>query len=327
VTAPTKPLMSQAEPAPLLSIPEAPFPPGTTAVWYRGAGGRRLRAAFSPAAKSIGSVVLSPGRSEHIEKYVEVAGELVQRGFSVLVHDWRGQGLSDRLTGDRWRGHAQGFDDFLTDFKALIDMFEERLPHPRIALGHSMGGCLTLMAVARGEDRFDGVILSAPMLGVLTRGQPYWVARTIAALMTRIGRGADYVLGGGYDPFAGQLETDGLTHDQARYDRTRAQMLADRDLALGNVTWGWLDSALRAVEWLNRPGAVAKVQVPVTVVAAGDDRLVDNAGSKAVTARLPHGRYVEIPGALHEILMETDALRAPFWREFDALAASISPRV
>jgi lysophospholipase len=316
--------MSQTEPAPLLTIPEAAFPAGTTAVWYHGAGGRRLRAAFSPAADPIGSVVLSPGRSEHLEKYVEVVHELVQRGFSVVVHDWRGQGLSDRLTGDRWRGHAQGFDDFITDFKSLIDVFEARLPRPRLAVSHSMGGCLTLMAIARGEKRFDGAVLSAPMFGVLTRGQPYFVARGIAWLMTRIGRGGDYVLGGAYDPFVGRLETDGLTHDQARYERTRAQMLANRDLALGNVTWGWLDSALSAVEWLQRAGAVDKVEVPVTVVAAGDDRLVDNAVSKAVTARLPHGRYVEVPGALHEILMETDALRAPFWREFDALAASIS---
>lgn len=316
--------MNATEPAPLLSLPEPGFPPGTTAMWYRGAGGRRLRAAYCPAPHPIGSVVLSPGRTEHIEKYVEVVRELVQRGFSVLVHDWRGQGLSDRLASDRLRGHAQGFDDFLIDFKALIDTFDDRLPHPRIALGHSMGGCLTLMAVARGESRFDGVMLSAPMLGIQTAGQPYALVRAIAWLMTRIGRGTDYILGGGYDPFAGRLETDGLTHDQARYDRTRAQMLANPDLALGNVTWGWLDSAMRAVEWLARAPSVARIQIPVVVVAAGEDRLVDNGAQAAAAARLPHGRYVEIPGALHEILMETDDLRAPFWRAFDALVGSIS---
>ena len=316
--------MFDAEPAPLLSTPEAAFPAGTSAVWYRGAGGRRLRAAYCPAPRPVGSVVLSPGRTEHIEKYVEVVGELVARGFSVVVHDWRGQGLSDRLAADRLKGHALGFDDFLIDFKALIDTFDERLPHPRIALSHSMGGCLTLMAIARGESRFDGAILSAPMLGILTGGRPYVLARVLAWLMARIGRGADYVLGGAYDPFAGELETDGLTHDRVRYDRTRAQMLSNRDLALGNVTWGWVDSAMRAVEWMTRADTVAKVAIPVTVVAAGEDRLVDNPALAAIAARLPRGRYVEIPGAFHEILMETDALRAPFWLEFDTLAASIS---
>ena len=270
-------------------------------------------------------MVLSPGRTEHIEKYVEVVHELVGRGFSVVVHDWRGQGLSDRLYTDRLRGHAVGFDDFIADFKVLIDVFEDRLPRPRIALGHSMGGCLTLLALARGESRFDGAILSAPMLGVKTGGQPYAVARSIAWLMTRIGRGTDYILGGATDPFSGTLETDALTHDPIRHDRTYAQLMANRDLALGNVTWGWLDSALSAMEGLRRAGALAKVRIPVTIVAGGQDRLVDNQASVVAAAGLAKGRYVEVPEAMHEIMMETDELRAPFWREFDALAAAISP--
>jgi lysophospholipase len=307
----------------MLSVAEAAFPAGTRAVWYRGAGGRRLRAAFCPADKPIGSVVLSPGRTEHIEKYVEVVHELIGRGFSVVVHDWRGQGLSDRLYSDRLRGHAAGFDDFLIDFKALIDLFDDRLPHPRIALSHSMGGCLSLLAVARGEARFDAMILSAPMLGVRTGGPPYPVARAIAWLMTHIGRGTDYILGGASDPFTGTLEGDALTHDAARHDRTYAQLHANRDLALGNVTWGWLDSGMSAMEWLARPNALAKVTIPVVILGAGQDRLVRTDVQAAAAARLSHGRYVEIPGARHEILMETDELRSPFWREFDALAASM----
>lgn len=316
--------MSQA--APLLGPPEAEFPAGTEAVWYRGAGGRQLRAAFSPAPKPVGSVVLSPGRTEHIEKYVEVVHDLVGRGFNVLVHDWRGQGLSDRLNADRLRGHAAGFDDFVIDFKALVDLFEDRLPHPRIALSHSMGGCLTLLAFARGEQaRFDALIVTAPMWGIQTAGQPYWLARGLAGLMTGLGLGGNYILGGASDPFTGTMESDKLTHDQARHDRTHAQLNANRDLALGNVTWGWLDSAMRGIEWLTRSDAVAKIKTPVVVIAAGADRLVDNGALAAVTARLPRGGYLEIPGAFHEILMETDVLRAPFWLEFDALAASLAP--
>jgi lysophospholipase len=33
---------------------------------------------------------------------------------------------------------------------------------------------------------------------------------------------------------------------------------------------------------------------------------------------LPKARYVEIEEAEHEILMETDTIRARFWAEFDA---------
>ncbi|MBW8859316.1 MAG: alpha/beta hydrolase, partial [Caulobacter sp.] len=33
--------------------------------------------------------------------------------------------------------------------------------------------------------------------------------------------------------------------------------------------------------------------------------------------RIPQGRYVEIPDAFHEILIETDDRRAVFWKAFD----------
>ena len=36
------------------------------------------------------------------------------------------------------------------------------------------------------------------------------------------------------------------------------------------------------------------------------------------------GRYSEIPGAYHEILQETDDIRAAFWGAFDAAAAPIT---
>jgi lysophospholipase len=68
---------------------------------------------------------------------------------------------------------------------------------------------------------------------------------------------------------------------------------------------------------------VPPIAIPVVIVAAGEDRLVDNAGSRKVAARFSSGRFVEIPRAYHEILQELDALQAPFWAEFDALSAKL----
>ena len=39
---------------------------------------------------------------------------------------------------------------------------------------------------------------------------------------------------------------------------------------------------------------------------------------------LPRGRYVEIPEAEHEILMENDSIRAKFWSEFDRFVGDFS---
>ena len=83
--------------ATIRSHPDVAEPAGGSAEWIEAAGGHRQRAAFYPATKPIGTVVISAGRTEFIEKYFEVIGELLDRGYSVLIHDWRGQGLSKRL--------------------------------------------------------------------------------------------------------------------------------------------------------------------------------------------------------------------------------------
>jgi lysophospholipase len=292
--------------------------------WFDGADGARLRAALLPASGAPrGSVVLSPGRTEPIEKNFETAQRLADGGFAVLVHDWRGQGLSQRALSDRLLGHAEGYEPFLCDYEALLDTFGGDLPWPWIALGHSMGGALTLLALAKGEGRFAGAVLSAPMMGVLTGQVPRPVARGLASLLTSIGRGGRPVFGppGAPAPF----EANVLTHDPVRYARNLALVAHAPDLALGLPTWGWLAFAFAAARELERGPGVARVEIPVTVVAAGEEALVDNAAMRGVTARLPHGRFVTIEGARHEILQETDALQAPFWVEFDDLAARVAP--
>jgi len=310
------------EPAPLRATPAAPIPAGGVAEWYAGTGGVRLRAAlFSPTGAPRGTVVISPGRTEPIEKYFETVETLSARGFAVLVHDWRGQGLSHRLLPDPLLGHARGGNDFLGDFTALLGAFETRLPKPWIALGHSMGGCLTLLALAAGQPGFSAAILSAPMLGVHTGKVPVGVARMIAAVLTAIGLGGSPVVRSAADQ---GFETNILTHDRARWARNEAQIAAWPDLALGDPTWGWLDFALSATRALQTGPGVPRIAIPVTVVIAGDERLVDNAAARRVAGRLRSGRLVEIAGAYHELLQETDDVRAAFWREFDDLADRVA---
>jgi lysophospholipase len=309
--------------APLVSIPEAPVPANGAAEWFRGAGGIRLRAAvFLPDGKPRGSVVLSGGRTEPIEKYYEVVGELQARGFVVLVHDWRGQGLSQRLLADRLKGHADGFADFIADYQALLAHFAARLPRPWIAMGHSMGGCLTLLSLAHGAGPFEAAILSAPMLGLRTGKRPKRSARALAWIMGRV-KGEDYILGDPGDPHRETFESNILTHDRGRYARNRAIFDAEPDLRLNAGTWRWLDFAFAASAWLKRDPAVAKIAIPVVVLGAAEERLVDNADQREIVARIPKGRWMEVPGSFHEILQETDPIRAVFWREFDALVASL----
>jgi lysophospholipase len=310
--------------APLLATDLARPPDGTLGEWFDGAGGARLRAALAPAAgPTRGSVVLSGGRTEPIEKYYEVAGELAARGFTVLMHDWRGQGLSQRLLSEPMKGHARGASEFIADYGALLDAFEARLPKPWIALGHSMGGCLTALALARGEARFAAAALSAPMFGVLTKPLPLALTRALAVGLTALGGGGLATPGDLRAPPAA-FEANILTHDPDRYARNVGLVSQHPELGLGPPTWGWVDFAFAAMGELATGPGLAKVAIPVTALVAEKDAIVDNGALRTTMARLPVGHCADAPGAHHEILQETDAIRAVFWREFDALAARVA---
>ena len=317
------------DPAPLVATPDAPVPPGGGAEWFTGAGAARLRAAlFAPSGPVRGTVVLSTGRTEPIEKYFEVIGELNGRGFVVLAQEWRGQGLSHRDLPDRLKGHAYGYETYLADFSALLATFESRLPKPWIAVGHSMGGCLTLLALAKGQAaRFAGAVLCAPMLGLNTGGLPLVMGRLMAGVNGLIGRGNRYFMDNPGAPFDETFETNVLTHDPVRYRRARAQVMANHDLALGGPTWGWIDFAMRATSYLAKAGNLAPVKIPVIIVSAAEDRLVTDDAQRVAATHLPDGRFVSVAGAYHEVLMETDDKRAQFWVEFDGLADRVAPPV
>ncbi len=308
--------------APLIGVVSAPVPEGGAAEWFAGARDARLRAALFAARGAVrGSVVVSPGRTEPIEKYFEIVEGLRERGFTVLVHDWRGQGLSARLLTDERLGHAEGSADFMVDFQRLLNAFEARLPKPWVAVSHSMGGCLSLLAMARGERRFSAAIMSAPMFGLQTGPFPRLVTRWVAAFAKAFGRaGAPAIKPEAAPaPFAANI----LTHDQRRYERNEALMIACPELGLGAPTWGWIDFALCATEELRTSAGVTEVTIPLTFLVCGKEGLVDNEAIRRVADRLPGARCVDIPGAFHEVLQETDDIIAVFWREFDALTARL----
>jgi len=162
----------------------------------------------------------------------------------------------------------------------MIAAFETRLPKPWLAVGHSMGGCLTALVLARGEHRFAGAVLSAPMLGLQTAPTPPAVTRVLAQTLTLIGAGGASTPGSD----AASFESNILTHDPRRYARNVGQIAAYPDLALGPPTWSWLAFAFAAIAELQRGPGVPKVDIPVTIVAAGEDRIIDNAGTRLVPA-------------------------------------------
>lgn len=316
--------------APLMGVPGASAPPGGEADWFRGAGGLRLRAAlWHPTVLQSrtprGTVVLSPGRTEPIEKYYELIGNFLARGFCVLAHDWRGQGLSARLLPDRLKGHARAVEEFLDDYARLMDTYQDRAPKPWIMVGHSMGAALNLLTLESGDERFAGALLCSPMFRIRTGKRSMWSVKLAVRWALRNGKGGDYVLDNADDPFVHTFEANALTSDRERYALWQQQLFACPHLAIGGPTWGWLAFAIDAGERVLKARALKQVKIPVCVVQGGEDTVVWKQIARWAARRLGRGRYVEVSGARHEVIMEADQHRAIFLREFDELADYLAP--
>ena len=295
--------------------------PAGDAEWVTARSGRRLRAAKFAPPESRGSVVLSTGRTEPLEKYGEVISDLVARGFTVLAHDWAGQGLSERFSADRMQGDViGGANAFLGDFRDLLDAFEQDLPRPWFAVAHSMGAALTALALADGEARFAGACLCAPMIQFSVGKLPFGVVQTVVGL-AGLARFGTKLARQEVDPAKAEFENNPLTHDRDRFARARALYQAHPDLQLGAPTWRWLSFAVELRDRLLREGAVERIACPVACVIAADDSIVDIAAIQRFASRLRNGSATLVPGSFHEILMERDEQRGVFFQVFDALVA------
>jgi len=278
---------------------------------------------FRAEPETRGVCVLLHGQTEFIEKYDEVIAELLARGFTVATFDWRGQGGSQRALGNPLPAHVRDFARYDEDLAAFLDEVVRPLSErPPLALAHSMGAHILLRTLHDKPGAIRAAALSAPMIQVSARGYPGWLARAMTRAQNLFGQGDQFAWGmAARDPFLINFETQLVTSDRERFARAQEFLSAHPDLRLAGPTWGWLEAAYRSMAHVRSKGFAEAIAAPVLVCGAGKDRICVTEAARELAGRMPRGRYVELAGSEHEILMENDAIRARFWTAFDALVA------
>jgi lysophospholipase len=303
----------------LFATPGNPPPADPIVSAARTEDGLTLRVArWASPRPGRGTVVIAQGRSEFIESYFEVIGDLLARDFDVVMLDWRGQGQSDREIAWHRRGHIGDFAHYQRDLVALeAQILRPFARRPWYGLGHSMGGAILLDQAHRGSSPFERIVLSAPMIDLPLRFRRGIEAFITLAALTGFG---DFMIPGGSETsiftrgYAGNL----LTSDPVRYARTARAIRASPHLVVGAPTIGWLHAAFRLMARFRDPRFAMETMTPILIVAAGDDRIVDTAATERFAARLKNGLCITLADARHEVIMERDAIRDQFWAAFDA---------
>ena len=268
------------------------------------------------------AVLLVHGLGEHAGRYDHVAHQLLEWGFAVRAYDQRGHGESGGA-----RGVLPNETALLDDLTEVVDDTRLRCrrllegiqadeggaqaltPLPLILLGHSMGGLLVSRFVALNIRSVEGLVMSSPALdpglGALQK--------LLLTFMPKVA--PDLCVGNG-------LDTRYISHDEEVVKKYFADRLVHNKISprLGRFI---------ATAGPATVAAAARWRTPTLLMYAGDDRLVNPAGSRAfaekaasspavmagtVTARCFEGLY-------HEIFNEVDS--APV---FDTLKAWLDAR-
>ncbi|MFQ5623523.1 MAG: alpha/beta hydrolase [Paracoccaceae bacterium] len=291
------------------------MPPGGRAYWATVPDAIRVRFAVWRGGGA-GTALMLPGRTEFVEKYGPTAARLLERGFSVVAIDWRGQGLSDRDGGYRAPGHVNDFKEYQYDLQAILaSTAVTGLPQPHYLFGHSMGGCIGLRGLVAGL-KVKGAVFSAPMWALPISGVDLLRARLIHAFARMTGHTRRLAPGQDAGPYVLQdrFEDNVLTGDAAAFRWFQETVRAHPELGLGGPSIGWIGAALRETRAL---GAAAPPSLPVLTFLGSDETVVSPDAIRRQVARMPRGELVEVDGARHEIWMEREEVQAGVWRRID----------
>ncbi|MCK5456301.1 MAG: alpha/beta fold hydrolase, partial [Melioribacteraceae bacterium] len=254
-----------------------------------------------------GAILISDGRTEAVVKYKEVIYDLFMNGYSVYIHDHRGQGFSDRMTPDSDMGFVDEFQYYIDDMKHFYDSILLPNKHKnKYLLAHSMGGAIGITYLEQHPNDFSAAAFSSPMLGF---SFPTCIVVSIFS-----GEKPEYAIGNtdyenGIEPFAENT----LTNSEARYDRMLDVFEKYPKARLGGASYQWVNKSCASFGYIFNN--YEKIKTPLILFSGGEEVIVDPSyHNKFIEKLIDSGHDAKgyfVDGAKHEMLIEKDEHRIP----------------
>ena len=241
---------------------------------------------LDPGQPLRGVVIVVHGLGEHAGRYDHVARRFNHWGFAVRSFDQYGHGESGGP-----RGGLSSDDRLLDDLADIVDSTRSRMKKgtPLVLLGHSMGGAVAGLFVARGVREVDALILSSPALDPGLNA----FQRFLISVLPKIA--PDLRVGNG-------LDVTKISHDSTVIeDYKKDRLIHDRISArLGS----FIANAGTAIL-----AAAPRWKLPTLLLYAGADALVNPQGSRRFAELAPKGSVTArcFDGLYHEIFNELES--------------------
>ena len=260
---------------------------------------------FLQKKETKGAILISSGRTESAIKYKELIFDLFTNGYSIYIHDHRGQGLSGRMTADNELGFVDDFQNYITDMKTFYDtIVKPNNPKEVFLLAHSMGGAIGFSYLQQFPNDFKAAAFSSPMFG-------------LGFIECSLGRTFD-VDAPNYAPTQKNylesreiFENNTLTNSEVRYNLFVSSYMEEPLVRLGGVSLHWLNESCNQFHLMFE--GISKIETPSIVFSAEEEEIVDanahfNFVEEANLKNIPIKGY-SVKNAKHELFIEKDEVR------------------
>ncbi len=265
-------------------------------------------------------IVCLPGLGEPSAKYHELARNCLDANMEFWVIDWMGQGASARHLDDPQKRHGSDFQNDIDDLDYWINHYiqtENIHDKPLVMIGHSMGANIGLQYLSQHQDVFSSAVFTAPMAGMADLPKlPRWLLKAALYAMKTF-NGAGYVPDGGeWNPATRPIgQASRHSSHPIRAGVHSALYEAHPELQIGSITSEFLYHAYIACERLSDPALLSRITTPVLIALAGNEQIVTNPEIRNLAKHIPHAKLIEFDDALHEIWMEREEIREPFFQD------------
>lgn len=257
-----------------------------------------------------GTLIFVPGYSNYIEAYAPFLNEWYADGFTIVAVDLPGQGGSTRRADYPEKPITGDFTWYSAQLAPFLREQMNEAEGPVTLVAESFGAHVTLRAAAEGRIDPDRLALLVPGLELKTDGLPTGLIKGVVSGLTRLGFGSRYAPTQGpwapnwhktKESFACSTRPDRVYHKEGFYS-------LHPDFRIGGITNEWATGFDRSGQELVEGDALDSVDADVLMIMAGADRILDYDRSlRACDEELAHCRHIELPGAGHCLLFETDA--------------------
>ena len=250
-------------------------------------------------------IVLLQGRGGVVEQFDAFIEKLTEQGYDVWSFDWRGQGLSTRLMGQK--GYIDTYDSYLEDLDHFLNhiVCTNEDSSPVVVIAHSMGCHITLRYCAQHPGKIAAALLLAPMLDIYKGILPHRAIFHVFKALCYLGFEKHYYpQNKDYNVAFISFINNVFTRNAALFTEIRHMFINHPEFITGGVTFGWIRSTLESISILLRPDYLKKITIPIHIMEAGNDRIVNNIDLSRVCSIMDHCSFEIVPEAGHQLLAE-----------------------